>query len=154
MCFWLSPIRHYYRHRSLCLMPRLSCLSTSSNKPMFQWSPNWCQEIYIISNQQCVMHTRCLEILSCSHLLSCKHKHLRFPWWNQTTFDHFIRTKIPTPLCLPQSILGSLKFAHLLASSGLAKLPWTVSYIQPWFYGSILWKSFWRPSIISHNWNM
>ena len=49
------------------------------------------------------------------------HKHLLYPLMKSNSFDHFIKTKIPTPLCSLLSIAGTLKFAYLLASSGLTK---------------------------------
>ena len=123
-------------------------------KTIFQWSPNSCQEIYIISNQQCVKHTRFLEIILCSHLLSCLHKHLRFPFNEiKTLLTISSKTKIPTPLCSLLSIAGTLKFAYSLASSGLTKY---LGLYQLQVLGciSILWKSFWHPCVISHDWNM
>ena len=133
-------------------MSRLFSPSTSS-KNYFQWSPNSCQEIYIISNQQCVKHTKFLEILLCSHLLSWNHKHLRYPLMKSNSFDYFIKTKIPTPFCSLLSIAGTLKFAYLLASSGLTKY-FGLYHMQVLGCISITWKSFWHLGIISQDWNM
>src|SRR4051812_37372050 len=52
-------------------------------------------------------------MLQSSNSLSCKYK-LFIILYKSKVFDYLIKTVIPTPGCLLQSINGSLKFAYLV----------------------------------------
>ena len=138
---------NYFRILSICIF---GFSPSTSSKNYFQWSPNSCQEIYIISNQQCVKHIKFLEILLWSHLLSCKHKHLHYPLMKSNSFDYSIKMKIPSPFCSLLSIVGTLKFAYLLASSGSTNY-FGLYHIQVLGFISIRWKSFCHPCFISQH---
>ena len=100
-------------------------------KTIFQWSPNSCQEIYIISNQQCVKHTRFLEIILCSHLLSCLHKHLRFPLMKSKLFWLFHQNEDSNSTLLSSVHCWNSEVCILTSILWIDKIPWTVSTASP-----------------------
>ena len=111
-------------------MSRLFSPSTSS-KNYFQGSPNSCQEIYIISNQQCVKHTRFLEIILCSHLLSWNHKHLRYPLIKSNSFDYFIKNEYSNSILLSSVHCWNYEVYILTSILWIDKILRTVPHTSP-----------------------